>query len=366
MRPNAGVVLTINGRFLSQRATGVQRYAFEMLQALDALLSEMLNAERPVVATLLVPPNAAEPLPNLRHIEVRRVGRLSGHLWEQIELPCYARGILVNWCNTFPIARLGSQIVQLHDASVYACPDGYTFGFRTFYRMLFAIAAARRSIKIATDSEFSAAELQRFVGIRRLQVTVVPCGVDHCLRVEPDYSVIDRFGLRQERFVMAVGSDNKNKNIARLIEAFSQLRAPGTRLVLVGGGNSQIFSGVEFAKADWLIRTGYLSDDEVAALYSAASVFVFPSLYEGFGLPPLEAMSFGCPVICSNRASLPEVAGDAALYCDPVQVDDIRRQLDQLLNSPELRERLIDRGKQHSLSFTWRAAAQKMLRLILN
>lgn len=354
-------MLTINGRFLTQRITGVQRYALEMLSAIDDLLAEG-TAASPIEAELLVPPDAPADLPAVQAISIRRVGRLRGHPWEQIELPRFARGLALNFCNTFPVA-LGQQIVVVHDASIYACPEGYTSTFRTFYRALFTIAAHRSRIHIATDSEFSRMELERFAGFNPSRMTMIPCGADHWNDIEPDPGILDRLGLAARPFLLAVGSANKNKNIARLIEAYLKLDRKDVPLVLAGGANSHVFSGVALDENEQLIRTGYLSDAELAALYGNALAFVFPSLYEGFGLPPLEAMHFGCPVICSRAASVPEVAGDAALYCNALDVNDIAGCLRRIIEEDALRRTLTEKGKEQVAKFTWRASAERMLDL---
>ena len=360
---NRIVTLTLNGRFLTQRITGVQRYALEMLLAIDALLAKG-KSSTPLEAELLVPPDAPDHLPTLQAIAIRRVGRLRGHAWEQIDLPRFARGLILNFCNTFPIS-LGRQVVVIHDASIYSCPEGYTAKFRAYYRSLFTIAAHRPDIKIATVSHFSANEIERFARIPKARISVIPDAVDHCYSMQPDESVLDRFKLRNKHFLMALGSENKNKNIASLVEAYSQLSPPDVPLVLAGGKNSQVFSGVHLRKNDQLIRTGYLTDGELAALYSNALAFVFPSLYEGFGLPPLEAMYFGCPVICSRAASVPEVAGDAALYCNALDVDDISTRLREVIENEALRLSLTEKGVQQAAKFTWQSSAEKMLDLAL-
>ena len=354
-------MLTINGRFLTQRITGVQRYALEMLSAIDDLLAKD-NSSTPLEAELLVPPDAPNHLPTLQTIAIRRVGRLRGHPWEQVELPRFAHGLALNFCNTFPVA-LGQQIVVVHDASVYACPEGYTGPFKAYYRTLFAIAARRSQIHIATVSEFSCMELERFAGFKPSRMTVIPCGADHWNDIEPDPGILDRLGLAARPFLLAVGSANKNKNIARLIEAYLKLDRKDVPLVLAGGTNSHVFSGVALDENEQLIRTGYLSDAELAALYGNALAFVFPSLYEGFGLPPLEAMHFGCPVICSRAASVPEVAGDAALYCNALDVNDIAACLCRIIDEDALRRTLTEKGKEQVAKFTWRASAERMLDL---
>ncbi len=359
--PQWRLMLTINGRFLTQRMTGVQRYAHEMLRALDGILATRA-AGSAIEADLLVPQEAPASLPSLRAIRIRRVGRLSGHPWEQLELPRFSQGILLNWCNTFPVT-LRRQLVVLHDASVHACPEGYTLAFRAYYRGLFAVAARRATMTVATDSQFSAAELHRFAGIPASRITVIPCGADHWNSVVPDSTILDRLDLRNTPYLMAVGSENSNKNIARLVAAFGRLSPPGTRLVLAGGSNPKVFAHMAASEADWLIRTGYLTDGELAGLYSHARAFVFPSLYEGFGLPPLEAMMFACPVVCSREAALPEVAGEAALYCEARDVDDIALRLKQILEDGALRERLIAAGTRQVRRYTWRDSAEKMLAL---
>ena len=356
--------LSINGRFLTQPVTGVQRYAREMLSALDQILA-ISHGNGGIEAELLIPEwLISNDIPTLKAIFIRKVGRFRGHAWEQLDLPRFARGPILNFCNTFPIFR-NDQIIVVHDASVYASPDGYTWAFRTYYKGLFKAASLRNSIRIATDSEFSRMELERFAGFNPSRMTVIPCGANHWDNIQPDTGILERLSLTRRPFLLAVGSANKNKNIARLIEAYLKLDRQDVPLVLAGGANSNVFSGVEFKKSDQLIRTGYLSDAELAALYSNAWAFVFPSLYEGFGLPPLEAMHFGCPVVCSREASLPEVAGDAALYCDALDVDDISIRLHEVIENGALRRSLIERGTLQAAKFTWKSSAEKMLQLAL-
>ena len=354
-------MLTINGRFLTQRTSGVQRYAREMLLALDDLLTARAPSNA-ITAQVLVPTGGPASIPALRSIAIHRVGRLHGHLWEQLELPRHARGVLLNWCNTFPVLAR-HQVVVLHDASVLSAPSGYTPAFRAYYRALFALAARRPTLRVATDSAFSAMELRLLAGIPAARLRIIACGADHWRSVAPDETILDRLDLRDTPFILTVASDNPNKNIARLVAAYGRLAPHGVRLVLAGAGHARVFAQTAPTVADGLVRTGYLADAELAALYRHARAFVFPSLYEGFGLPPLEAMTFGCPVLCSYAASLPEVAGDAALYCDAEDVDDIARKLQQILEDDALRERLIAAGARQVQRFLWRDAAAKMLTL---
>lgn len=361
--------LTINGRFLTQRLTGVQRHAIETVRALDALLAERSLDARPDVE-LIVPPGQDWPHDPLTVLRVRTAGRLSGHLWEQCALPWLAgRRVLLNLCNTYPVLAW-KPVVTVHDAAVYAMPEGYTRAFVRLYRLLFAALRIRRGVTVMTDSVFSALELARHVGLPLARLNVVHCGADHWQRVVPDDAVVARLGVQSGSYVLGVASENPNKNLHRLVTAFelafgardASVRPP---LVLVGGRNARVFAGGE-ARMDpeWMVRVGPVSDAELAGLYRGAMCFAFPSLYEGFGLPPLEAMQFGCPVLSSREASLPEVCGDAALYCDGRDEADIARALRVLVDDAGLRERLTALGHQQVQRFRWCETARQVLALV--
>lgn len=369
MRGFKNVGIAINARFLTQRLTGVQRHAIETVRALDALLAERSADTRPDVE-LIVPGGHAWHHGPLSVIRVRVAGRLSGHLWEQLALPFLAgRRVLLNLCNTFPLLAW-RPVVTVHDASIYAMPEGYTAAFVRLYRLLFAALRLRRQVTVMTDSRFSANELARYVGLPRSRLNVVYCGADHWQRVVPDDGVVRHLGLERGRYVLGVASENPNKNLHRLVTAFDLAfescdTAFRPRLVLVGGRNARVFAGVE-ARPDpeWMVRAGPVSDAELAGLYRGATCFAFPSLYEGFGLPPLEAMQFGCPVLSSREASLPEVCGDAALYCDGRDEDDIARAMRVLVNDASMRDRLTALGHQQVARFRWRETARQVLAFV--
>jgi glycosyltransferase involved in cell wall biosynthesis len=295
-------------------------------------------------------------------VAVKFQGTGSGHLWEQASLPRYSKGILVSLCNTYPIL-VRRQIVVVHDASIYAVPEGYTRAFVLYYRLLFALLRFKRSVVVVTDSEFSKRELVRHARLDADRIHVVYCGADHWRQVTPDLQIIARLGLKETRYIMAVASENPNKNLDRLTKAFLSLGRRDVRLVLVGAKNSRIFSSEAIVESENIVRAGYVSDSELAALYAQAVGFIFPSLYEGFGLPPLEAMTFDCPVVSSREASLPEVCGDAALYCDARDVHDISRAIQRLLDDDMLRASLIQAGREQLKKFTWKATAQAIMQL---
>ena len=350
--------VTVNGRFLSRQSTGVDRFAAELLKAW------LPRYGRARAVSLVTPRQTAPGLPEGFGTTPTPRGRLSGHLWEQIELPRFCRNeVLVSLCNTGPILYR-RQLAVLHDAAVMTQPSSYSFAFRTWYNALFG-ALMRRCAVIATVSEFSAGELTRHVGARASNIEIIYESGEHVLRSESDRRIIDRLGLVDQKYVLAVGSKSLNKNFAGVMKAAEKLEDLGIKIVAAGGGNSRVFAGVTL-RGDNVVLAGYVTDGELRALYENAECFVFPSFYEGFGLPPLEAMHCGCPVIVSRRASLPEVCGEAAIYCNPADPDDIAKCLRQVLTSKDLRDELRAAGLARAAGFTWQKSAQRMEEILVS
>jgi glycosyltransferase involved in cell wall biosynthesis len=234
---------------------------------------------------------------------------------------------------------------------------------------------ARRAARIATVSEFSRQDLIRTYRLAPEKVAVTYNGV--APRFTPRHgsndetaSVRRRFGIERD-FLLAVGSLQPRKNLARLIRAYARLREEcesfTPQLVIAGRQlwlADEVFA--EITRQRWardVIVTGYVADEELPALYRAASALVYPSLFEGFGLPPLEAMACGTPVVTSNTSSLPEVVGDAALKVDPYDESAIAQAMLTVTTDQQLRAHLREAGPQQARRFTWRAAAEKTLAL---
>ena len=343
----------LNGKFTVQRTTGVQRVAAQLVRALDGCVQGHW--------VLLCPADAT--LPALRHIEARRVGPagVPPTLWEQCLLPWAARdGLLLNLAGAAP-ALARRQVCMLHDAAVFDHPEAYTRRFTLWYRWLFR-RVARKALALLTVSDFSRQRLALHLRLAAERFALVPNGADHLLGIAPDDGVLDRHGLRGQRFLLAVGSDNPTKNHAALLEAFAQLRdLPGLRLVIVGGRRADVFAGRAGQDPPGVVRAGELEDAALKALYANALALVFPSLYEGFGLPPMEAMACGCPVAAARAASLPEICGDAALYFDPTQVGDIAAAMRRLCEEATLRQALRVAGADRVKAYTWSASAAALL-----
>jgi glycosyltransferase involved in cell wall biosynthesis len=351
----------VNGRFLGQRITGAQRYARELLTAMDAWLQNDRGLARRLSITVLIP--RGTPTPPLGAIAFREIGRLRGHAWEQAELPWHAgRELLLNLCNTAPMTGQ-HMVATILDASVYAVPEAYSFGFRAWYRIMIPVVG-RRSRRVITISQFSRRELERYPRIDPAKTSVVYGSGEHILTTPADERVLDRLSLRSRPYVLGVSSRSVHKNVGRVAEAVGLVSDQSFDLVLAGGDNPRVFSDSATLSGERIRVTGYVTEGELRALYQSAACFVYPSLYEGFGLPPLEAMTCGCPTIVSRTASLPEVCGDAAVYCNPADPEDIARRIGEVMQNQTLREHLRGQGFERAGRFRWADGARAILTLI--
>ena len=353
--------LIINGRFLTQQLTGVQRYALELVRALDGLIEKGDPAVQNLSVSLLTPPKAKR-VP-LAHIPIVPVGQLRGHAWEQLELPRYARGsFLLNLCNTAPVSKT-RQMVTIHDAAVYGFPQAFSRNFRTLYKTLLP-TISRTTAHVLTVSAFSKRELVRYFHVPEDKITVVYLGKEHIFATASDTRVFAKHGFGNRPFLLAVSSMSPNKNFAGIVRALEHLPNPTFDVVIAGGTNPSVFSQCGGDLPGNVKHLGYVSEGELRALYERAMGFVYPSFYEGFGLPPLEAMACGCPVIVSNAASLPEVCGNAVLYCDPHSPQAIADKIERLVGDETLRNNLRQRGLARAKRFSWDKCARETLAVI--
>jgi len=344
--------IAINGRFLSQPVTGVQRYARELLLNFDSLLSSVA-ASSPAIEVLV--PNNAQRVPPFRNLKIRSIGRLTGHSWEQFELPWYCKGkLLFTPSGGAPLFH-DCQVATIPDAAVFATPEAYSVPYRAWYRWLHT-RMGKSARRIMTVSEFSKSELVRYCGLPPSKIVVTPLGCDHFTHFEPDPSILARHGLKKGAYVLAVSSHNPNKNFSGFAKALTHFGERPPPFVICGDMNGKVF-GASGAIPSGVVQVGRVSDAELCALYEGARCFVFPSFYEGFGLPPLEAMNRGCPVICSGIPALRETCGDAALYCDPADPTSIALRIEAVLNDEALRQQLISAGRKRSQGFLWERTA---------
>ena len=348
----------INARFLTQSITGVQRYAIEVINE----LYNILDFQQYDVIMLM--PGSIKSKIKFRNVDVQPVGNLMGHLWEQIELPYYSRdGILVNFCNTGPLMK-SNQIVTIHDASVFGMPNAYSFSFRTWYKILLS-GLGSRTKRIITDSTFSKNELIKYCKINEEKVRVIALGHEHILKWPSNNSILTKHDLTNKKYLLATSSLNPNKNFHSVIQAIKICNANDFEFVIAGGANAKVFSIDGRQEIGNAKHVGYVSDEELRTLYKNAACFIYPSFYEGFGLPPLEAMACGCPVIASSTSSLPEVCGNAVIYCDPYSVEDIAAKIDLVMTQDQLRMELKNKGLRRAANFTWEKCAREVLAQIL-
>ncbi|MBK9316546.1 MAG: glycosyltransferase family 4 protein [Acidobacteria bacterium] len=265
-------------------------------------------------------------------------------------------------------------VATIHDLAFEHLPE--TFTRRGSFQLKLTVRrTARKAARIVTVSEYSRQDIIRTYNLDPEKVIVTWNGVGEGFSPEPSSpgeadGIRSRFVITGD-YILAVGSLQPRKNLVRLIRAYARLRDENPdfrpKLVIVGRKlwlASEIFA--EASRRQWsedVILTGYVSDEDLPKLYRAAIAFVYPSIFEGFGLPPLEAMACGTPVIAGNTSSLPEVTGDAAILIDPYDEDALARELLRIVNQPDLRDRMRRCGIEQARKFTWRDAAEKTLQI---
>ncbi|AEH87430.1 glycosyltransferase family 4 protein [Mesorhizobium sp. B1-1-7] len=351
---------TINGRFLAQPTTGVQRYAREIISALDGLLADRGPLARDLAVELLAPPGPHD-LAGLSAIDVRTVGSFGGHAWEQAVLPARLRGGLLSLCNTGPLS-VRRHILCIHDVNTRICPQSYSLPFRLLYRTLVP-ALGKTALKITTVSQYSAGELMRHGVSSASKIEVIGNGHEHSLRWVPRHSDRTR-AVAGPRTIVVLGSSIPHKNIGLILGLQDRLGSAGLQVAVVGASASRVFSRIDYKNAPNVVWLGRTSDAELAALLQDSLCLAFPSLVEGFGLPPLEAMSLGCPVVMSDRASLPEIGGDAVLYASPDNANAWFDCFMRLQQNEGLRRDLSSRGRARAARYSWTASAQRYLELM--
>jgi glycosyltransferase involved in cell wall biosynthesis len=338
--------LYINGKFLCQPFSGVQRFATEITSALARIYPDQI---------VVLGPHGSQ----FDGAHVKIIGRRGGQPWEQLELPAQTEGgVLINLGNMAPL-RLRSQVVVIHDAGVYATPEAYSWKFRLWYKLAHQWFV-RGGATVATVSEFARSELQRCLGAEPDGISVISEGADHMGKIAADERVLSR--VPPGRFVLAVGNLAAHKNLSALSILAGKLAERGVNLVVTG---SLSWHGFRQVKPQGLPQpacyVGRVSDGELKALYEHAVCLVFPSRYEGFGLPAIEAMACGCPVVASDIPSLRETCGEAALYFDPAWPSDIADAVTRVVDDAGLRTQLRSAALARVGAFTWERAAQKLV-----
>jgi glycosyltransferase involved in cell wall biosynthesis len=348
-------MIYVNARFLTQDLTGVQRFAQEISLALSKIRDDVvfLSPENIIHAEVA------------SQLNVKIIGNKSGHLWEQLELPSFLRKqgspLLINLCNTAPVFY-SNKFVTHHDVIYKHYPQSYSAKFRFVYNN-FVPLMLRSSKALLTVSEFSKKELHAAFNYPLNNIHVINNAVASQFQPES-------LEPSEERpYLLAVSSPNYHKNFHGLVSAFTQMRNNQEVVLKIIGSANKNFAGVNFSpdamQADNIQFVGRVSDESLIELYSNARAFVFPSLYEGFGIPPLEAQACGCAVVSSNKASLPEVLADSVLYFDPENIPEMKHALELIVQDDALRQSLITKGFENVRRFDWMRSAENLNKIIM-
>jgi glycosyltransferase involved in cell wall biosynthesis len=319
-------MIIINSRFLTQKTSGVQRFAIEICKEL-----KKGNLKIEFVAPKNILNNAIADI-----LEVKKIGFLTGHLWEQITLKTYVRrkkAILISLCNTAPLF-LENQIVTIHDLSFRIYPEWNSKIFSFVYNIMIPLIA-KNSNHILTVSNTSKEELINELSISKDKITVVYNAVSSVFlgKGSPEKEVVKV----SEDYILTVSSFHPRKNLKRLIKAFLKISNTNLKLYIVGNFDKNFaFDELNFKELDSRVKIlTNINDEELKRIYKKAKLFVFPSLYEGFGIPIIEAMSCGVPVCVSDINIFKEVCGSNATYFDPKNIEDIREKIISSIKTPK-------------------------------
>ena len=355
-------------QLIDDRAFGVSNVILQLARALvDTVVDDELIVYGRRVRDEL---RGADGKPTLQHVSPRptrhRAGRI---LWEQFALPRRAKRDELDVFHAtgyvMPLAMKVPTVLTLHDLLVFSHPAYCTRANRTHYRLVVP-PSVRRARRILTLSTAVREHVRERFGVPAARIDVVPPGIDERFRQVPQErevaDVARRYGLSAP-FMLAVGNHEPKKNLARVVDAFRALRERGTidgELVVTGGGGwGNVLAGRE--QTPGLRLLPYIPADDLAQLYRAARLLAFPSLAEGFGLPVIEAMATGLPVVASDVPALLESDPDAAVRVEPTSVDSIADGLERAWNDEQLRSELRRRGLAAARPFTWANAARATL-----
>lgn len=343
-------MIVINAKFLSQRLTGVHRYAIELCRYLPTHIGEH--------ELVLAGPKDAEIVGELKHFRFIQFGNLKGNLWEQFELPLFLKRngnpLLINFSGISPYLY-NNKLLYIHDLAYLHEPKWFSKSFSLAYNTLLP-RIAKKSKRIITVSEYSKADIVKYYKVQPEKIDVVYAAAS------------DRFKdlkLEKENFVLMVSSLDPRKNMQTAIEAFLKVETD-YKLVIIGD-KMKSFSNPDlerFANEERIIFTGYLTDDELLSYYNRAKVFLYPSLFEGFGIPPMEAQKCGCPAIVSDVSCLPEVYGDSVFYCNPKDLSSIEEAIKELMSNDNYSQDLIQKGFENSAKYSWESSSKRLQDII--
>jgi glycosyltransferase involved in cell wall biosynthesis len=355
MRGKSGEKIVVDARFLNQPLTGVQRYAIEL-----SLRLKQINPSICFVCSKDVVQREV-----FESLDAKVIGRYTRFLWSQIDLPIYLKKhnnpLLVNFDSVCAPVCYRNKIVTLHDITWVRYSQSFSRRLRILHHLLDFIVL-KNSLEIITVSSFSKKEIVSYFKNLRKVPHVVYNAVDE------KFQTGNERGNISKPYILAVSSQAYHKNIIGLITAFDNLcksKKTDLSLIIVGGSYNSLQKQSYNTFSNTSIHfTGKVTDEELIKLYQGAMLFIFPSLYEGFGIPPLEAQACGCPVVASNAASMPEVLGDSAVFFDPANTSQMQDTIYGVIEDMSLRNALVERGLSNVNRFSWEDSAQKLYEII--
>ncbi len=352
--------------------TGVEWYSYHLIEEFKKIDKEnhyFLYTDKPLQGDLAKCPNNFEecmlawPLSRFWTL-----GRLS---WEMLAGK-HQPDVLFVAAHTLPLIAPKRAVVTVHDIGFEHYPDLYPWADKFYHRFAIKIIKLLAD-KIITVSNYSKDDIVDFYKIEPQKIEVVHNGYDEIkYRVlRADQNILKKYNINSD-FILFIGRLEEKKNTPRLIEAFGEFKKKNPvdkhQLVLVGKpgfGFERVEQNIKkYGLEKDVVLTGWLGDDELPQLLNLAQAFIFPSLFEGFGIPVIEAMACGCPVLCSNSTSLPEAVGEAALMFDPFKVEEIASRLGQVLQNETVQESLREKGLKQAQGFSWNKCAQETLNIL--
>lgn len=338
----------INGKIFTKKyISGVQRYTLEILNELDKIISK----DEIEICT----PISARNIPDYKNFKIVKYGKLKEIPWEQISFPYYVRknkGISINLGNVSPWIEPG--IVCIHDVNCIKNPQNFQKRMVIWYKFLFK-RAIKKGRKIITVSNFSKREMLDCYNVDKDKIIVINNSWEHFNNIKEDNRIFDKYPqLKEKDFFFSLGTLTKHKNLKWVLRVAKE--NPQYLFAISGFVNIQKFKDeLDSESPSNVIYLGYLNDEEVKAIYKRTKALLFPSLYEGFGLPPIEALSVGTKVVVADIESMHEIFEDTVIYINPYKYDI---KLDKLLN------KTLSKPEKILKKYSWRTSAEKLLNLI--
>jgi glycosyltransferase involved in cell wall biosynthesis len=352
--------ICIDARPIGQKMHGIARYTYNMIK-------NLLKIDQQNQYTILIGkdfPGIPGKANNLRMMTLRSRWISISEQWELVKILKELKpDLFLATSFVAPVFNPFPMVMTIHDLNHIALSRNYSIFHAIYYKWVVK-PAVKKSVKIVTVSEFSRKEISRYLMVPDEKIKVVYNGCGEEFRPIEDSKLLERVRKKYnfpETFILYVGSYKSHKNVSNLLKAYDRvsLKIP---LVLSGRGSQELLElSKKFEMGKKIIFMGEVDESDLPIIYNCATLFVFPSYYEGFGLPPLEAMACGCPVVVSNAASLPEVCGDAAYYVDPRNVESISEGIYRVLTDENLRNTLILKGLERIKLFSWEKAAKEVL-----